>query len=147
MIADLFSISYLFSDFPTLLDKVHKDNKGVEGSKPRLERVPVCTCIQVTGLKEKSSDDTIWLYFENEKRSGGKDVQMVERKWKDEVLVFFEDHSSEKSIINLLMIDRKTPQICLTISVEQFVHWCNQNVSNMKKCNTPDLKEFQNSNF
>ena len=96
-----------FSDFSTLFGKVHKDNKGVEGSKPRLERVPVCTCIQVTGLKVESSDDTIWLYFENEKRSGGKDVQMVERKWKDEALVFFEDPSSKKST-SLLIIDSKT---------------------------------------
>ncbi|XP_068724841.1 protein mono-ADP-ribosyltransferase PARP14-like [Montipora capricornis] len=86
-------------DFPTLFDKVHKDSKGVEGRKPRLERVAVCTCIQVTGLKVESSDDTIELYFENEKRSGGKDVQMVERKWKDEALVFFEDPSSVESVI------------------------------------------------
>ena len=103
---------------------MRKDNKGVEGSKPRLERVPVCTCIQVTGLKEESSDDIVGLYFENEKRSGGKDVQKVERKWKDEALVFFEDPSSKKSII--LIIDSKTPHLYLPISVEQFALWCNQ---------------------
>ena len=79
---------------------MHKDNKGVDGRKPRLERVPVCTCIQVTGLRVESSDDTIELYFENERKSGGKDVETVQRKWKDEALVFFEDPSSKKSIIN-----------------------------------------------
>ncbi|XP_068692521.1 protein mono-ADP-ribosyltransferase PARP14-like isoform X2 [Montipora foliosa] len=86
-------------DFATLFDKVHKDNKGVEGRKPRLERVPVCTCIQVTGLRVESSDDTIELYFENERKSGGKDVEKVQRKWKDEALVFFEDPSSVQNVI------------------------------------------------
>ena len=76
---------------------MHKDTKGVEGRRVRLERVPVCTCIQVTGLSERSSDDTIVLYFDNEKRSGGKDVLKVERgSWKDDALVFFEEPSSKK---------------------------------------------------
>ena len=86
----------MLSDFETLFDKVHKDRKGVEGRRLRLERVPVCNCIQVTGLSERSSNDTIDYYFDNEKRSGGKDVLKVERNWKDEALVFFEDPSSKK---------------------------------------------------
>ena len=85
----------MFSDFQTLIDKVHKDKKGLEGRKPRLERVPVCTSILVTGLRDESTDDTIHLYFENRKRSGGSDVIKVERVWKDEAVVSFEDSSSK----------------------------------------------------
>ncbi|XP_015749699.1 PREDICTED: poly [ADP-ribose] polymerase 14-like [Acropora digitifera] len=91
---DIFS-----QNFPTLFDKVHKDTKGVEGRKLHLKRVPLCTCIQVTGLSERSSDRTIDLYFENERRSGGKDVLKVERIWKDEALVCFENPSSVQNVI------------------------------------------------
>ena len=59
-----------------------------------MELVPICTSILVTGLKKETSDDTIQLYFENEKRSGGKDVSKVERKGEGEALVHFEDSSS-----------------------------------------------------
>ena len=85
-----------FSDFESLLHKVGKDRKGLEGKKPRLERVPVCSCILVTGLNKETTDDTIELYFENEKRSGGRYVSQVERKSKDQALVYFEDPSSKK---------------------------------------------------
>lgn len=64
-----------------------------------MERVPVCSCILVTGLKKETTDDTIELYFENEKRSGGKDVSQVERKGKDQALVYFEDPSCKKRSI------------------------------------------------
>ena len=83
------------SDFESLFHKVSKDRKGLEGKKPHLERVPICSCILVTGLKKETTDDTIELYFDNEKRSGGKDVSQVERKGKDEALVYFEDASSK----------------------------------------------------
>ena len=85
-----------------LFEKVHKDTKGLERSKPRLERVPICTSVHVSGLKKETSDETISLYFENEKRSGGKDVSHVERKGKDEALVHFEDPTSKKSFFNNL---------------------------------------------
>ena len=88
----------MFSDFQTLFDKVHKDKKGLEGRNPRLERVPICTDILVTGLRDESTDDTIQLYFENEKRSGGSDVIKVERIWKDEAVVSFEDPSSKDTL-------------------------------------------------
>lgn len=83
---------------------MHKDTKGLEGKKPRLERVAVCTSILVTGLREQSSDDTIELYFDNEKRSGGKDVSKVERIWKDTVVVFFEDPSCKKALCIILLL-------------------------------------------
>ena len=74
---------------------MNKDQKGLEGKKPRLERVPICSCILVTGLKKETTDDTIELYFENEKRSGGKNVSQVERRGKYQALVYFEDPSSK----------------------------------------------------
>jgi len=85
----------LFSDFELLFRKVSKDKKGLEGRKPHLKRVPICSCILVTGLKQETTDDTIGVYFENEKRSGGKDVSQVERKGKDQALVYFKDPSSK----------------------------------------------------
>ena len=85
----------IFSDFESLFCKVSKDKKGIEGRKPRLVRVPICSCILVTGLKKETTDDTIALYFENEKRSGGKNVSHVERKGEDQALVYFEDPSSK----------------------------------------------------
>ena len=84
-----------FLDFESLFCNVKKDRKGLEGKKPHLERVPICSCILVTGLKKETTDDTIELYFENEKRSGGKDVNQVERKGKHQALVYFEDPTSK----------------------------------------------------
>ena len=57
--------------------------------------MPICSCVLVTGLKKETTDDTIELYFENEDRSGGKDVSQVERKGKDQALVYFENPSSK----------------------------------------------------
>lgn len=58
-----------------------------------MERVPICSCVLVTGLKKETTDGAIELYFENEKLSGGKYVSQVERKAKDKALVYFEDPS------------------------------------------------------
>ena len=78
-----------------LFDKVAKDPKGLERKHLQLERVPICSCIQVQGLKSETSDETIELYFENHRKSGGGPVSSVERKDKDEALVYFEDPSSK----------------------------------------------------
>lgn len=86
---------FRFSDFEVLLDKVGKDPKGLEGKHLRIERVPVCSGIHVKGLKKETSDDTIELYFENHRKSGGSLLSRVERKEKDEALVYFEDPSSK----------------------------------------------------
>ncbi|PFX25344.1 tripartite motif-containing protein 2-like isoform X2 [Stylophora pistillata] len=86
-------------DFESLLHNVNKDKKGLRGEKPRLERVPVCSCILVTGLKKESTDITIDLYFENVKRSGGRDVCRVERIREDQAVVHFEDHTTVQDVI------------------------------------------------
>ena len=96
---EVLCFAHCFLDFESLFHKVSNDKKGLEGKKPRLERVPVCSCILVTGLKKETTDDTIQLYFENEKRSGGKDVSEVERFRKDQALVHFEDPNSKKYLL------------------------------------------------
>jgi len=89
------AVFFIFSDFESLFRKVNKDRKGLEGKKPHLKRVPICSCILVTGLNKEITNDTIKLYFENTRRSGGKKVSQVERKGKDQALVYFEDLSSK----------------------------------------------------
>lgn len=90
----------MFSDFQLLLEKVHKDRKGLNKCKLRLERVPICTSILVTGLSGETSHDAIHHYFENERKSGGKGVRHVERKGKDKAIVYFEDPGSKKTVLN-----------------------------------------------
>ncbi|XP_022787787.1 poly [ADP-ribose] polymerase 14-like [Stylophora pistillata] len=86
-------------DFESLFSKVHGDNKGPEGSKPRLERVPVCSSILVEGISENTSMDTIQLYFESNRRSGGDIVSHVERITKSSAIVHFEKASAVQSVI------------------------------------------------
>ena len=91
------------SDFESLFRKVSKDRKGLVGKKLHLERVPICSCVLVTGLKKEITDDTFELYFDNEKRSGGKDVSHVERRGKDQAFVYFEDPSSKMHFYNFFL--------------------------------------------
>lgn len=85
---------FRITDFESLFDKVNKDRRGLEGKYLRLERVPISTCIQVKGLKDETSEETIMLYFENNRRGGGP-VSHVERLEKDQALVYFEEPSSK----------------------------------------------------
>ena len=91
------ALLFHFSDFASLFDKIAKDSKGLEGKHLRLERVPICYCVHVKGLKKETSEDLITLYFENRRKSGGGRVSHVERKEQDEALVYFEDPSSKYS--------------------------------------------------
>ena len=72
---------------------MHGNNKGPEGSKLRLERIPVCSSILVDGLNENTCKDTIQLYFESNRRSGGDIVSHVERITKSSAVVHFEKAS------------------------------------------------------
>lgn len=90
------TLLFLFSDFEVLFDKVGKDPKGLEGKHLRLERVPVCSCIYVEGLRKETRDDTIKLYFENRRKGVWSVVNRVERKESNEAaLVYFEDPFSK----------------------------------------------------
>ena len=72
---------------------MHGNNKEPEGSKLRLERIPVCSSILVDGLNENTCKDTIQLYFESNRRSGGDIVSHVERITKSSAVVHFEKAS------------------------------------------------------
>lgn len=87
-----------FSDFTTLFDGVHRDVIGLNGSKLRLEHVPICSCVMVKGLNASTKEESIKMYFENTRRSGGNVVSHVERKTKDSAVVFFEDPTSKEAM-------------------------------------------------
>ena len=57
-----------------------------------VEQVPVCHCVEVTGLnRANTTKDALRYYFENHKRGGG-DVSSVELNIKDGwALVYFEN--------------------------------------------------------
>ena len=104
---------------------MHGNNKGPEGSKLRLERIPVCSSILVDGLNENTCKDTIQLYFESNRRSGGDIVSHVERITKSSAVVHFEKASG--SIVfhlsfRFLNIRRKfsgKKQVCYSRSSSQ----------------------------
>ena len=62
-----------------------------------MKRVPISNCICVSGFSKNTSESTLENYFDNTKKSGGKDVTDV--KFNDEdntCLVYFEDHTGAK---------------------------------------------------
>ena len=97
----------LVPDFESLFSEVHGDDKGPEGSKLRLERVPVCSSILVEGINANTSMDTIQLYFESNRHSGGDIVSHVERITKSSAIVHFEK-ASGKIVFNLSFRFRNT---------------------------------------
>ena len=82
-------ITILSADFQTVEKKVAK--RPLEGKKLSIEQVPVCSCVQVTGLnREKTTRDAVLYYFDNSKNGGG--VTNVELNIKEGwALVYFED--------------------------------------------------------
>ncbi|KAK3606054.1 hypothetical protein CHS0354_006399, partial [Potamilus streckersoni] len=66
--------------------------KKLEGATLVISQVPISRCVLVTNLATKTSEDTMHLYFENTRRSGGGPVKKVEmNKEAGECLIFFED--------------------------------------------------------
>ncbi|KAL9974244.1 hypothetical protein ACROYT_G011259 [Oculina patagonica] len=88
-------------DFGALFDKVKKDTRGLQGCKLELERVPICKCIKVSGLKKETSKDAIELYFESEKKAGGNRVIDIKREENsgDKALIIFHDPSSVQNVV------------------------------------------------
>lgn len=78
------------TDYETITKKAAK--RPLEGNMLAIEKVPVCSCIQVTGLnRENTTEDTVRYYFEHPKNGGG-DVSNVELHLKEGwALVYFED--------------------------------------------------------
>ncbi|KAL3865237.1 hypothetical protein ACJMK2_006852, partial [Sinanodonta woodiana] len=75
------------------LGKIFQES-SIEGVFLKVERVAISNCILVQNLQPSSSHDAILLYFENERRSGGGDVERVEMKTEERYcLIYFEEHS------------------------------------------------------
>ncbi|KAL3864677.1 hypothetical protein ACJMK2_006338 [Sinanodonta woodiana] len=79
-------------DFEKLEEACKK--RSLEGSYLLPSKVYVSNSIIISNLKTTTTEDTIELYFENEKRSWGGPVEKVEFKRDEEYcLVFFEDYT------------------------------------------------------
>ncbi|KAL9972377.1 hypothetical protein ACROYT_G018663 [Oculina patagonica] len=76
-------------DYQTITQKVAK--RQLEGKKLSLEQVPVCSCVQVTGLnQENTTKDAVLYYFDNPRNGGGAtNVELnIKEGW---ALVHFKD--------------------------------------------------------
>ena len=64
----------------------------LDGKNLTVKQVEVCNCVTVTGLPDNTTEDTIMLYFENSRRSGGGDVCKVDFSCDEKcALVHFQD--------------------------------------------------------
>ena len=52
-------------------------SRKLEGMRLKIERVHACNSILITSLSPSVTRDTLLLYFENVRRSGGGDVSDV----------------------------------------------------------------------
>ncbi|KAL3863199.1 hypothetical protein ACJMK2_004965 [Sinanodonta woodiana] len=85
-------------DLKKLQDGCQK--KKLEGATLVISQVPISRCVLVTNLATKTSEDTVQLYFENAKRSGGGSVEKVEmNKEAGECLIYFEDFKVLDSVL------------------------------------------------
>ncbi|KAL3865238.1 hypothetical protein ACJMK2_006853 [Sinanodonta woodiana] len=75
------------------LGKIFQESR-IEGLFLNVERVAISNCILVQNLQPSSSHDAILYYFENERRSGGGNVERVEMNTEERYcLIYFEDPS------------------------------------------------------
>ena len=83
-------VFFTLTGHDTITQKVAK--KPLDGNMLAVEQVPVCHCVEVTGLnRANTTEDALRYYFENHK-SGGGDVSSVELNIKDGwALVYFEN--------------------------------------------------------
>ncbi|KAL3863208.1 hypothetical protein ACJMK2_004974 [Sinanodonta woodiana] len=85
-------------DLQKLQDACQK--KKLEGATLVISQVPISRCVLVTNLAATTSKDTVQLYFENARRSGGGPVEKVEiNKEAGECLVYFEDLKVVDSVL------------------------------------------------
>lgn len=90
MIMTLIHVSYVL-DF----EKLQKNCKrrALEECYLCVSKVPVTNCLKVYGFRDGTSKDTLELYFESSKRSGGGDLESIELNKEDGTcLIFFKDH-------------------------------------------------------
>ncbi|KAK3600835.1 hypothetical protein CHS0354_014196 [Potamilus streckersoni] len=100
-------------DVELLLKKVKE--RPLEGQNIQVVRVPITSSIQLSGLPLSATRDTIELYFENAKRSGGGPVADVKHtKDKKSCIVSFKNsEDAERVCMRPHTIDKKEIQVCL----------------------------------
>lgn len=75
-----------------------KDN-SLDGQLLRVFKVPMSNAVLVDNLKPGTNKESVQLFFENTKRSGGGLVQRVEMvPDENKCIVFFEDYKGNLSI-------------------------------------------------
>ncbi|XP_070211879.1 protein mono-ADP-ribosyltransferase PARP14-like isoform X1 [Littorina saxatilis] len=82
-----------FAEEPDLVKTAQFCQKRkLEGRQLTVAKVPISNCLLVENLNDRTTEDTVELYFEN-KRSGGGAVEKVEMvPEENKCFVFFEDH-------------------------------------------------------
>ena len=83
-------VFFTLTGYDTITQKVAQ--KPLDGNMLAVQQVPVCYCVEVTGLNTaKTTEDALRYYFENHNNGGG-DVSSVELNRKDGLaLVYFEN--------------------------------------------------------
>lgn len=83
-------LALFFLDFEKLVKKVN--SRTLDEMQLSVERIKACDSILVSSLSAQITKDTIMLYFENVRRSGGGDVKdVVLHKDTNSAVVYFED--------------------------------------------------------
>lgn len=80
-------------DFAKVQDQCRE--KKLEKRQLSVSKVPISTCLLVEGLAPTTTEDTVTMYFENSRRSGGGPVEKVEITQDKDMcrgFVYFEDH-------------------------------------------------------
>lgn len=77
-----------FSKFEKMCER-----KPLEKNFINVKRIPISNCISVTGFSNDVSESALENYFEDEKKSGGKNLTDIKLNHEDNTcLVYFEDH-------------------------------------------------------
>ena len=83
-----------------------------------VKRVPIPNCICVSGFSNNISESILENYFENERKSGGKDVTDVKFNNEDNTcLVYFSDHTGTKQSITSVNIIVTHLSLSLSLSL------------------------------
>ena len=86
------------SDLDETSDMIKK--RKLEGRQLTVSKVSISNCLLVENLSSKTTEDTVWLYFEN-KRSNGGPVERVEMAADGiKCLVYFESHEGDDKYID-----------------------------------------------
>ena len=84
----------LFADFDKTVAMCQK--RPLEKRKLTVSKVPISNCLLVENLSDKTTEDTICFYFENQRKSKGGPVEKVDMvPEENRCFVYFEDHEGK----------------------------------------------------